>query len=162
MTVGPPGCAPGCLVIVCGLPGSGRTTLATRLAAERGGIRMCPDDWLDALGVNLWDAAARERVEALQWTLTRDLLALGVTVIIEWGTWGRSERDTLRDGARALRARVELVLLDVAPQELWRRVQARSLEDPPVTLEQLSSWYAAFQRPDDGELTSYDAWSVCS
>jgi len=76
----------GCLIIVCGLPGSGKTTHAHRLVTERGGVRFSPDDWMSALGVNLWDAAMRERVEALQWLMAKDLLRVGGTAIVEWGS----------------------------------------------------------------------------
>ena len=89
------------LIVLCGLPGSGKTTRAKRLEVEMGGVRLCPDEWLPALGTDLWDHAARARVEALQWTLAQRLLELGGTVIIEWGVWAREERDTLRLGARA-------------------------------------------------------------
>ena len=77
----------GRLVIVCGLPGSGMTTLAKQLSAGGAAVRMSPDDWMDALGINLWDTAARGRIEALQWHITRDLLGQGISVVIEWGTW---------------------------------------------------------------------------
>ena len=46
----------------------------------------------------------RAKVEALQWTFGQELLKRGLVVILEWGTWGRSERDALRLGARALGA----------------------------------------------------------
>ena len=91
------------LIIVCGLPGSGNTTLAKALEGRLGAVRFCPDEWMDALSLNRWDEEKRGRIEALQWKLGQELLALGLIVIIEWGTWGRSERDTLRLGARAWR-----------------------------------------------------------
>ena len=90
------------LIIVCGLPGSGKTTHAKQLEGNLRAIRFCPDEWMDMLEINLYDGNARERIEALQWKLAQDLLRLRQTVIIEWGTWGRSERDALRVGARAL------------------------------------------------------------
>ncbi len=40
--------AQGTLILICGLPGSGKTTLAQTLEKERNAIRMCPDDWIDA------------------------------------------------------------------------------------------------------------------
>lgn len=46
----------GRLIIGCGLPGSGTTTLAKKWATERGAVRFCPDDWLAALGRDLWEA----------------------------------------------------------------------------------------------------------
>ena len=45
---------PGRLVIVCGLPGSGKTTLAKELSADGAAVRMSPDDWIEALDINLW------------------------------------------------------------------------------------------------------------
>lgn len=70
---------PGRLIVICGLPGSGKTTLARQLATEHGGVRLCPDEWMAELGVNLWDGAFRDRVEALQWALAQDLLRLWAT-----------------------------------------------------------------------------------
>ena len=72
----------GRLVIVCGLPGSGKTTLARQLSANGVAVRMSPDDWMDALGINLWDREVRARVEVLQWRISHDLLAQGLTVVI--------------------------------------------------------------------------------
>lgn len=62
------------LVIISGLPGSGKTTLATRIAETRPGVRLCPYDWMDALGVDLWDGDFRDGTERLQRQLALDLL----------------------------------------------------------------------------------------
>jgi len=148
------------LIIVCGLPGAGKTTHATSLAAERGGVRFCPDEWMAALDVNLWDEQFRGRLERLQWDLGQELLRLGNVVIIEWGTWGRDERDRLRTEARVLGARTELVFLDPPVDELWRRIEARGQEDPPITLADVEQWDRTIQRPDAEELAGYDAVTV--
>lgn len=63
------------LIIVCGLPGAGKTTHAKRLVTELGGIRFSPDDWMNALGINIYDEAARACIEALQWELGPDPVA---------------------------------------------------------------------------------------
>lgn len=144
------------LIIVCGLPGSGKTTLARELATTRGAVRLSADEWMDALGVNLWRSDVRARVEALQWDVAQQLLALGNTVIIEWGTWAREERDALREGARRLGAAVELHHLDAPIDELWRRVRDRDMEDPPMERAALDLAAAAFQPPDAEELSLYD------
>ena len=56
----------GRLIIVCGLPGAGKTTIATELTARHKGVRYSPDDWMDAIGINLWDETARAGIERLQ------------------------------------------------------------------------------------------------
>src|SRR5215831_3221511 len=85
----------GRLVVLTGLPGSGKTTVAIRLAGSLPACRMCPDDWMMAAGIDLWDGASRARIEAFQLDLSLGLLRAGRNVVIEWGVWAREERDAL-------------------------------------------------------------------
>ncbi len=144
------------LIIVCGLPGSGKTTFSKMLESRLHGIRFAPDEWMDALSINLWDEEKRGKIEALQWKLGLELLALGLTVIIEWGTWGRSERDALRLGARALGASVELHYLAASEDVLFERIQRRGMENPPIERDALSGWFKNFQAPTPEEMALFD------
>ena len=144
------------LIIVCGLPCSGKTTLAKVLESRLHAVRFSPDDWMDALSLNLYDEERRGKIEALQWMLGQELLALGLTVIIEWGTWGRSERDTLRLGARALGAAVELHYLSAPADVLFDRIQRRGRENPPIERDALSRWLGIFQVPTPDEMALFD------
>jgi predicted kinase len=148
------------LIIVCGLPGSGKTTHAKQLERKLRAIRLCPDEWMTTLGINLYDSKTRERIEALQWKLTQDLLTIGQMVIIEWGSWGRSERDALRVGARTLGATVELHFLDVPIDVLFERIQQRNSESPPIRRADLLLWAETFERPSSEEILLFDTPST--
>ena len=144
------------LIIVCGLPGSGKTTHARQLQTGSRAIRLCPDEWLDALSLDVWDAGVREKIESLQWHLGQQLLGLGLTVIIEWGTWARDERDALRLRARELGGAVELHYLSAPVDVLLERIQRRGMESPAVRREQLLQWASALHAPTTEELALYD------
>jgi predicted kinase len=148
------------LIIVCGLPGSGKTTHAKLLQARLGAIRLSPDEWMEALALDLYDEARRGKIEALQWQLGQELLALGLSVIIEWGTWGRSERDALRLGARALGAAVELHYLSAPVDVLFDRIQRRGIEKPLIERDQLLRWVETFQEPTPEEIALFDGSST--
>ena len=148
------------LIIVCGLPGSGKTTLAKALERKFRAVRLAPDEWMDALSIGIYDEERRGKIEALQWKFGQELLAVGLTVIIEWGTWGRSERDTLRLGARALGAAVELHYLSAPVDVLFDRIQRRGMEKPRIERDQLLRWVEMFQAPTPEEIALFDKSST--
>jgi predicted kinase len=145
------------LVLLCGLPASGKTTLAREVAAAYGAVRFDPDAWELALGVDPFDAAFQDRLEAQFWTLTERLLALGVSVVLEWGFWSREERDEKREIARSLGAAVELRFLDVPYDELVRRVADRHADGGlAITERHMDAYRGSFQPPTADELALYD------
>jgi len=136
--------AAGRLIFICGLPGSGKTTVARALQKQFDAIRFCPDEWMQALSLDIYDER-RAKIEALQWELARGLLH-GLIVVVEWGTWGRPERDALRVGARELGAAVELHYVHAFEEVLFERIHRRGMENPPITKDDLSRWLEI--RPD--------------
>src|SRR5262245_20361793 len=55
-----------------------------RRSAKFPAVRFCPDEWMDALSLDLWDEARRQKIENLQWEFAQQLLAHRQAVIIEW------------------------------------------------------------------------------
>jgi predicted kinase len=149
------------LVLICGLPASGKSTLARQLASDIPAIRLDKDGWATALGADLWDAEFRARLEHQLWVLTQDLLARGQSVILEWGHWARVERDEKRLGARALGVRVELHYLEAPLEELIERAERRTAlgewTAAPITRAHFEEWAATiFQPPDEEEMLLFD------
>jgi predicted kinase len=148
------------LILTCGLPGSGKTTLARQLAADRGAVRLTQDEWLWALGATPWDEPTREKVDHELWRLAQEILRLGLSVVLDFGLWARTERDEMRAAARRLGVGVELHYVDVPIDELWRRIDARNAEPPwdsyPIRRADLDGWAATFQAPDADELALFD------
>ena len=151
------------LILICGLPGSGKTTLAKQLAEERRAVRLAPDEWKHDLGIDYYDEAMRIRLEARLWRLAQELLKLGQSVILENGFWAREERDELRIAARTLGVAVELHYLEASIEELWRRIRLRNEKaEPgavPIKRRDLEKWAAQFEPPEAGELALFDAHS---
>src|ERR671939_637464 len=96
------------LVLLCGLPASGKSTLARELGETYDAVRLNADEWKLALGIDPFDDDLRVRLETQLLALAQRLHTLGTSVILEWGFWARSERDELRELARSLGAAVEL------------------------------------------------------
>jgi predicted kinase len=79
-----------------------------------------------------------------------------VNVILDFGFWGRGERDDYRVRAAALGARTKICFLDVPHEGLSARLAARNAGLPPGTFHvgqaQLDLWASWFERPTVDEL----------
>ena len=144
---------PARLVLVCGLPGAGKTTTALQLVAERGrGAASRPTSgcrtWPSTSSTSRPGAASRRSSGRSPRSCSR----AGLDVVIEWGLWTRAERDVLRERARALGAAVELRFLDEPFDVLWERVRERGREQEwgsrAIERDELAEWADAFEAPD--------------
>ena len=108
-------------IFICGLPGSGKTTLARRLEMDRPAVRFTEDEWVTRLygRDHAHDDDKRELIKDVQWETAARILRLGVDVVFDWGLWSRAERDDFRTRAAQIGVRFELRFLDVPRDELW-------------------------------------------
>lgn len=143
------------LFMLMGLPGSGKSTLARRLEAEREALVLSPDDWMARIVRDGYDADRREAVKAVQLEVAARVLELGKDVVLEFGFFSRSERDTTRARAAAVGAKTQLVFLDLPFDLLWQRLDTRNRSLPPntfpVTREHLRLCEGWLERPQPDE-----------
>lgn len=147
------------LYLICGLPGAGKTTRAIAIAQATGAIRLCPDEWLVAMGISLVDYAIRFRLQDHMLQHGEALLRAGVSVIVEFGSWSRHERDAIRQIAVHTQAATELHFVDAPLPELARRVRERGGPDAQRLLEDvLLKFPEKFERPTADETAQYDLY----
>ena len=152
------------LITFCGLPGSGKTTIAKELEETTGAIRINVDEWVAALGVDFWDDEFRHKLHIRLYRHGITLLKRGQSIMLEDGLWRRDERDGLREVAHNLGAEIEIHYFDVPFDELWRRLEARNArgayDTVPITKGLLKECWLKFQRPDQAELALFDRYVV--
>ncbi|MBA8793990.1 hypothetical protein FHX74_001595 [Friedmanniella endophytica] len=151
------------LTLFCGLPGSGKTTLARRLEADGAGLRLCTDDWQHAIGIGWDDPDGHERLQVVLREHAFALLDSGVDVILEDGLWLAAERTAMFAAGREHGARLAWHLLDTDPDTLWHRLEQRNATAAsgayPLTRADLDSARSVFEPPTDAELDAVDeAW----
>jgi predicted kinase len=147
------------LYLVCGLPGAGKTTRALEIARSTGAVRLCPDEWLEALGVSLIDYDFRFRLEPQMLRHGEELLRAGVGVIVEFGSWGRVDREAVRQIAVRTNAPAELHFMDAPMEELIRRVRQRGGVHAGFLVDKVLLEYSSkFERPTLDEAAAFDRY----
>lgn len=144
------------LHLVCGLPGSGKSTFARELEKKHPALRLTPDEWMAQIVGDGYDEKKRAAVEKIQWEIAQKVLSLGVDVILESGFWKKKERDQFRARAKELGATIKLYFLDISKEELWDRIKKRNKNLPEHTFaikkSDLDLWISRFEPPTAKEL----------
>jgi predicted kinase len=149
------------LHLVCGIPGAGKTTFAKQLETEFLALRLCPDEWMTALNVDLFDEVFRDKLEQRLMLIAKNVLLQQGQVIIEFGSWARVEREHLLLLAQAAKAKAFLYWLDAPVSELARRIAVRQGADAAYLNESaLQEISDRVERPSLEEGTLFDAFQV--
>jgi len=155
----------GTLILVCGLPGAGKTTLAKKISKERQAIRLSADEWILGILEDQGDLVERDRLrdpmEQLLWSHAQRLLQVGLSVILENGFWAKEEREGYRETAVNLGVKVELYYVQADLITLWERIKKRNtnLQEMQMTKKELEEAWQVFQPPTTEEGQKYNLFS---
>ena len=145
------------LHLMVGLPCSGKTTYARRLAEETGALMLTLDVWhLKLFGGNQYSPDKALCIEEIMWDVAKHVLKLGGDVILDFGFWERAGRDDFRNKAKELGADFKIHYMDVPHAELYRRLEIRNGNpDDGVYIiheKDMDEYITMFQPPTEDEL----------
>jgi predicted kinase len=144
------------LSLTVGLPGTGKTTAARGIEAERGALRLTKDEWVKALYGEDNPASASDVIEGRLIQVGMRALELGIDVVIDFGLWSRDERSALRHLAAEVGAKVEICYFELTSAERRRRLDERQAEAPdetwPISEQELTEWASEVDIPTAAEL----------
>lgn len=146
------------LFLIVGLPGAGKTTRAMQLATEHAALRLTPDEWMIPLFGEPEAGGRRDVLEGLLIGLALDALGLNMSVVLDFGLWGRNERSALRWLADSVGASSQVVYVAVGRATQLDRIRNRWTRTPeltfPMSEADVDRWQAQFEVPDAAELAS--------
>lgn len=153
------------VIMIGGRLCGGKSTYAERLKKERRAVVLSCDE----ITMALFDGNLGERHDEMVTRIKRfwlekstELVGAGVTVILDWGFWKRSERDCTREFYRSRNIPVELHYIDI-DDNLWHEYIAS--RNQAVSDGRVSAYYvdnaleekfeSIFEAPDRSEV---DVW----
>lgn len=158
--------------LICGPPGSGKSTYAIALAQRLRAVRFSVEEWLAALFAAdrngtldvEWTLERVDRCERQIWTVAEPVLMAGTSVVLDLGLPRADDRDRWRAHVAGTIAESKLHYLDVNREIRRSRILERSrsgrsnktLDISEVFFDRLD---AQFEDPTDDEL--YGAMILC-
>lgn len=159
----------GCIYLVIGPVGAGKSTFARKLARDHAAVRLTLDAWMADLfrpdrpehDLIPWYRERVGRCIEQIWTIAHEASTVGIDAVLEIGLLQRSEREQMYQRIRAVDCDMVVYVLDAARDVRRARVEARNLARgstfsmvvPPAIFEYASDLWEV---PDPSECEGRD------
>lgn len=114
------------------MPGCGKTSFATKLAAGGRCVALSHDEWIVGLLGTGPSSEDFQRfaapVHELLWRQTEKIVAAGCDVALDFGFWTRAKRDTARARVLAMGAEPRCYAFECTVEEAWLRIRRRNAD----------------------------------
>lgn len=159
--------------MVCGSTGAGKTTYAISLAEALSAVHFSIDQWMTTLFwmdsadpiEAVWAMARVRRCYEQIWSVSAQMLKLGLPVLLDLGFTTAKDRRDFADRAASLDIPVTLHLLDVPAEERWRRVVRRNADQGAhrdlgfnVTREMFNYVETLWETPSEEEMLTLNGF----
>lgn len=145
--------------LFCGLPTSGKTTLARRLEQEKKAVRFTLDErMIRQYNLTIFDEAygplANEEKHQI-WHEAKQLLSIDRDVILDWSLWSRNARHEWVQNVLNAGYHYELIYLQVPLVVLRQRLTDRNAKGAVtvhyISIEELNRFSQIFEAPSADE-----------
>lgn len=138
------------LILISGLPGSGKSTVARNYVARYGGVHISSDLLRNSLGLlGHYEAADKEKVYAAMLEQTRDALAKGQHVVVDSTFFRQTIRAPFEQIAEMLKIPVFRIEICAAEETIRRRLQSQRPDSEAdfVVYDQIRRAFEAWTAP---------------
>ncbi len=149
------------VILLCGVVCSGKTTYAHKLRHRLMAVSLSCDELMLALYTEPMGEdydTALDRAKGYLYTLTRQLVLAGVTVILDFGFWSRREREEVKAMFAGHGVHTELHYVRVSPEQWEQNIAARNracrdgnIAAYPIDEGLKCKCLMAFEEPTPGE-----------
>lgn len=144
--------------LLCGLPASGKTTLAKQLEEKHGVIRFTLDEWMIRLyDYTIFDREYGEygrRCRELIWQTAVNILQQGVDVVLDWNQWSIKRRQAMLQRIESIDANHQLFYLNIPPTVARERLQTKPTvrnQRHIISVAEFDRFWPFFEPPVPGE-----------
>lgn len=146
------------LILLCGKPGCGKSTLANYLESEFRIIHFSADDYMlqlfDEMEDRIMFDACLSKCKEIIYQTSEKLLSKNVDVVLDFGFWRKKERfDVLKRFQN--QCDINFVYIKLSEEEIFKRVSHRNanLKNTEYFMDENTFKFLSsqFEEPDDSE-----------